>query len=206
MKLATHRHPQEHKSSEGVGYARRKLGKEIKTMKTNTSLLSTLKHGCGCTLAVATTAILLGTAQAQETTKPMKPMKGGEHQMMLNQSKPPTPEETKEMMERCQAMMKHKQAMQADMKAQDADLTAQVAKMNSAPDSKKAGLMAGIVTTMVEQRTAMTAHKAKMDEEMMAHMMKHMQMGAESMAQCPMMKGSSDKPKTAHKEHQSDQK
>ncbi len=206
MKLATDRPPHEHKSSDGAGYARRKLGKEIKTMKTNASLLSTLKLGCGCILAVATTAILLGTAQAQETTKPMKPMKGGEHQMMLNQSKPPTPEETKEMMERCQAMMKHKQSMQADMNAQDAELTAQVAKMNSAADSKKTGLMAAIVTKMVEQRTATTAHKAKVDEEMMAHMMKHMQMGTESMAQCPMMKASSGKSETAHKEHQSEQK
>jgi len=37
---------------------------------------------------------------------------------------------------------------------------------------------------MAEQRVAMDARKAKMDEEMM----QHMQMGKDSMSQCPMMK------------------
>ena len=93
------------------------------------------------------------------------------------------------MMERCQAMKEQKEKMMADMKAQDAELTVQVAKMNSAPENKKLDLMAAVVTQMVEQRTAMNVRKAKMDEEMMKHMMQHMQMGKESMSQCPMMKG-----------------
>jgi hypothetical protein len=79
--------------------------------------------------------------------------------------------------------------MMADMKAQDAELTEQLTKMNSAPEDKKMGLMAAVVTHMVEQRIAMDARKAKMEEAMMQHMMQHMQMGKESMAQCPMMKG-----------------
>jgi hypothetical protein len=93
------------------------------------------------------------------------------------------------MMERCQAMKEQKEKMMADMKAQDAELAVQVAKMNSAPENKKLDLMAAVVTQMVEQRTAMNVRKAKMDEEMMKHMMQHMQMGKESMSQCPMMKG-----------------
>ena len=96
------------------------------------------------------------------------------------------------MMERCQAMKEQKQKMMAEMKAQDAELTAQVAKMNSAPEDKKMGLMAAILTHMVEQRIAMDARKAKMEEEMMKHMMQHMQMGKESISQCPMMKGMKD--------------
>ena len=96
------------------------------------------------------------------------------------------------MMERCQAMKEQKEKMMADMKAQDAELTVQVAKMNSAPENKKLDLMAAVVTQMVEQRTAMNVRKAKMDEEMMKHMMQHMQMGKESMSQCPMMKGMKD--------------
>src|ERR1019366_7375470 len=82
------------------------------------------------------------------------------------------------MTERCQAM-----------KAQDADLTEQLTKMNNAPEDKKMGMMAAVLTHMVEQRITMDARKAKMDEEMMQHMMQHMQMGKESMSQCPMMKG-----------------
>jgi hypothetical protein len=89
------------------------------------------------------------------------------------------------MMERCQAMKEQKEKMMADMKAQDAELTEQLTKMNSAPEDKKMGLMAAVITHMVEQRITMDARKAKMEEEMM----QHMQMGKESMAQCPMMKG-----------------
>jgi hypothetical protein len=93
------------------------------------------------------------------------------------------------MMERCQQMKEQKQKMTAEIKAQDAELTEQVAKMNGAPADKKMDLMAAVITHMVEQRIAMDARKAKMEEEMMKHMMEHMQMGKESMAQCPMMKG-----------------
>ena len=49
------------------------------------------------------------------------------------------------------------------------------------------GLMAAVVTKMAEQRMTMEARKAKMEEEMMKHMMRHMQMGKESMSQCPMI-------------------
>lgn len=49
---------------------------------------------------------------------------------------------------------------------------------------------------MVEQRITMDARKAKMEEEMMKHMMQHvmqyMQMGKDSISQCPMMKGMKD--------------
>ena len=93
------------------------------------------------------------------------------------------------MMQRCQAMKEQKQKMMADIKAQDAELTAQVAKMNSAPENEKLDLMAAVVTHMQEQQRAMNVRKAKMDEAMMQHMMQHMQMGKESMSQCPMMKG-----------------
>jgi hypothetical protein len=93
------------------------------------------------------------------------------------------------MMERCQEMKEQKQKMKEDMDAQNAQLTEQLVKMNSAPEDKKMDLMASVLTLMVEQRIAMDAQKAKMDEEMMQHMMQHMQMGKESMSQCPMMKG-----------------
>ena len=105
------------------------------------------------------------------------------------------------MMERCQEMKEQKQKMMADMKAQDAELTEQVARMNSAPEDKKLGLIASAVTRMVEQRTAMNARMAKMQEKMM----EHMQMGKESMLQCPMMKeikGMDETSTGARKEHQ----
>jgi hypothetical protein len=91
-------------------------------------------------------------------------------------------------MECCQDMKEQKQKMMAEMKAQDAELTVQLAEMNSAPADKKLGLLAAIVTHMVEQRTAMNARMEKMHEEMMEHTMQHKQMGTESKTPCPMKK------------------
>ncbi len=113
------------------------------------------------------------------------------------------------MMERCQKMKEQKQKVMAEMKTQDAELSEQIARMNSAPEDKKLGLMAAIVTHMAEQRSAMNAQMGKMQGEMMQHMMQHMQMGKESMSQCPMMKGMKDmddKSDGAHKEHHEEQK
>jgi hypothetical protein len=116
------------------------------------------------------------------------------------------------MMDRCQKMKQQKQKMMADMKVQDDQLMEQVAEMNRAPHDKKIGLMAVVLTHMAEQRIAMDARKAKMDEEMMQHMMEHMQMGKDSMSQCPMMKDMKsmndmgDKSDDAHKEHHEEQK
>lgn len=97
------------------------------------------------------------------------------------------------MTESPQAMMQRHQAMMADMKAKDAELTAQVAKMNSAPTNQKLDLLAAIVTRLVEQRTAMTAHMGMMQEEMMKCTMPGMPMGKESMSKHPMKSGMDDK-------------
>lgn len=103
------------------------------------------------------------------------------------------------MMDRCMEMAKMKKKMMADMKAQDAELTAQVAKMNKAPKNEKVTLMAAVLTSMVEQRTAMHAGMEKMQGKMMQHMMQHMQMGKESMMKCPMMQGMDEQSGDAHK-------
>jgi len=113
------------------------------------------------------------------------------------------------MMEGCKEIKAQKQKMKEDIKAQNTKLTEHVAEMNSAPKDKKIHIMAAVVTHIVEQRITMDAHKAKMEEDMMKHMMQHMQMGKESMAQCPMMKGMKDmddKSGDAHKQHQKEQK
>ena len=110
------------------------------------------------------------------------------------------------MMDACKEMKEKKEKMKEDMKAQDSELTEQIAKMNSAPEDKKIGLMAAVITRMTEQRIAMDARKAKMEDEMMKHMMQHMEMGKESMAQCPMMKGMDAKSATPHKNHHEEQK
>ncbi len=106
------------------------------------------------------------------------------------------------MMEHCQEMKEQKQKLKEDGKAQDDRLTGQLSEMNRAPEDKKMGLMATVLTNMVEQRITMDARKAKMEEAMMKHMMEHMQIGKESMSQCPMMKGMDENSAGAHKEHQ----
>ena len=111
------------------------------------------------------------------------------------------------MMERCQEMKEQKQRVKADIKAQDAQLMEQLAGINRAPEDKKMGLMAAVLTHMVEQRIAMDARKAQMEEAMMQNMMQHMQMGKESMSHCPMMTDMKDMDKSSpgtHKEHQAE--
>lgn len=93
------------------------------------------------------------------------------------------------MKQGCQDMMQKRAKMMEETKAEDAALTQEIEKMNAAPDDKKIGLIADIVTHMTEQRVAMHARMEKMQEQMMQHMMGHMQMGKESMSMCPMMKG-----------------
>lgn len=141
-------------------------------------------------LALALSIWQPGHAQPSETS-PKKMMMGGR------------------MMERCQEMKDKKEKMMTETKAQDAELTAKVAEMNRAPADKKAGLVAAVVTRMVEQRAAMHEKMGRMQDEMMVHMMEHMQMGKESMAQCPMMKGMKgmdEKSAGVHKEHTDAQK
>jgi hypothetical protein len=109
------------------------------------------------------------------------------------------------MMEDCKAMKQQKQTMAADMKAEAAALTEHVARMNAASKEKKTEVMAEVLTHMVNQQNAMDARKAKMEEEMMKHMMQHMQLGKDSMAKCPMMTMADD-PATTPGEHHHDGK
>ena len=92
-------------------------------------------------------------------------------------------------MKSCQEMMEKKEKMMAEMKVRNDDLTAEIATMNSAPNDKKLDLLAAVVTHMDQHRTSMNEKKDKMHEEMMGHMMEHMQMGQGTMSHCPMMKG-----------------
>jgi hypothetical protein len=112
-------------------------------------------------------------------------------------SQTPTPGEKMmkmegKMMDQCKAMMDEKAKMSAEMKVQDADLTAEAAAMNAAPENKKLGLLADLVTHMLQHRTEMNARMEKMQGDGMKHMMQHMEMGDGSMSQCPMMKGMMD--------------
>jgi hypothetical protein len=89
---------------------------------------------------------------------------------------------------KCQAMMAEKDKMMADMKAADQRLDGLVATMNTASGPEKPAATAAVVTEMVTQDRAMRDGMMKMHEDMMGHMMEHMQAGKDSMAGCPMMK------------------
>ena len=162
------------------------------------------------TVTLAACAMVFTGAQravAQEDLQGQaKQPKSGSMDMskMMHGSAKEEPMTEAKMMQQCQDMKAQKKRMKEDMQAQDAQLTGQLAEMNRAPRDKKVGLMAAALTNMVEQRIAMDARKAKMEEEMMKHMMQHMQMGKESMSQCPMMKEMKDmdeKSTSAHKDH-----
>ena len=101
--------------------------------------------------------------------------------------KPPSGMEAK-----CQAMMAEHEKMMADMKVADQRLDALVTKMNSATGMEKPAVTATVVTEMVTQHRTMRDGMMKMNEDMMHHMMEHMQAGMDSMAMCPMMKSMGD--------------
>jgi hypothetical protein len=175
-----------------------------KTMKTRTGLIL---FAIG---ALVLTSAMSAGAQLEQSGQTKQPQPGSMDmsKMMQGPAQAPAMTEAK-MMEGCQEMKEQKQKMAEDMKAQDDQLSAQLTQMNRAPEDQKMGLMAAVVTNMVEQRITMDARKAKMEEAMMNHMMQHMQMGKESMAQCPMMKDMKDmaeKSAVAHKGHQEGQK
>lgn len=73
----------------------------------------------------------------------------------------------------------------ADRTAQDAQLAGQISEMNRAPADKKLNLMAVVITTMAEQRTASNVRMEKMQEEMMALR----EMGKEPISPDAMMEG-----------------
>ena len=109
-----------------------------------------------------------------------------------------------EMKEHCKVMIAEKQEMIDAMKAQDALLTAQVEEMNKAPESKKVGLMAALLTHVVEQRISMDVRKGKMEEHMVKHMEEHMSMG-KGAKKCSLMGGTKDKEED-EKEEKSEKK
>ena len=95
---------------------------------------------------------------------------------------------TPAMEAKCQAMMAEHEKMMADMKAADHRLDDLVATMNAASGTEKMAATATAVTEKVTQDRTMRDGMMKMQQDMMGHMMEHMQAGKESMASCPMMK------------------
>ena len=102
----------------------------------------------------------------------------------------------------CEEMKAEKAKLAAEQSVQDAELNAMIAAMNSAPDDRKVGQMANVITKMVAQRMAMDARKAKMEEDMMKHMMAHVSQGPKSAAKCSMMKDMDKKSGEGHEGHE----
>ena len=122
------------------------------------------------------------------------------------QPMPMPPGQSMQMPAECQAMMQKMQSMHTAQKAMDDRLTALVAEMNTAKGSAKVDRMALVINEMVTQRKQMRDEMIAMMPDTMNHMMQHMQSGMmsgmQSMANCPMMRGSSQPSQPANKEHE----
>ena len=99
-----------------------------------------------------------------------------------------------QLAEHCREMKEQRLNIRADIKVQDARLTEQLAELNGATDDKKVGLMAAVLTSVVEQRIAMDVRRAKLEDGMMRHVMQHVQTGKDSTPPCPMCAGESKSP------------
>ena len=105
----------------------------------------------------------------------------------------------KGMIQSCEKMKDGKQTLIDEMEAQDAALAAAVVKMNAATSEEKSVQLAAIVTTLVEQKTALRVGMVALHSQTVAHMMEHMQNGKDSMMSCPMMKDTDDRPAGSRK-------
>ena len=99
------------------------------------------------------------------------------------------------MMPDCAAMMQQHEAMQKHMAEMNAKLQTLVDEMNKAKGSARIDKTAAVINELVAQRAMMQKQMMDMQPKMMEHMMEHMMKGmADSMAGCPMMKGSEKAP------------
>ena len=118
------------------------------------------------------------------------------------------PPGAEKMLDSCRKIKEQKQKIQEDIKAQNAELSALARKMNGAPADLQLDLMAALVTKMIEQKAATDARRAKLEQEMMTHLMQHMQhmqKTGEPKCQCPMMKERKDLKKEKDPEEKSDE-
>lgn len=88
----------------------------------------------------------------------------------------------------CQAMMERHKEMQSQMAQMDQKLSDLVMKMNAAKGNDKVEAVAAVVNELADQRKRMHKRMADHQGMMMKHMGAHMQAGASSMMDCPMMK------------------
>ena len=140
----------------------------------------------GLTLAVVLVpAALVAQTPTPAAQQPQGTMMGGQQGGMMGGQGG--------MMPDCQAMRTQLQETKGKLDAMDVSLDKLVAEMNAAKGSKKVDAMAAVISELVSQRKAARGMMMQMQPAMMAHMMRHMQMGmmqgaAASMADCPMMK------------------
>ena len=74
-----------------------------------------------------------------------------------------------EKIERGHEMQEQKQKMKKDMKAQDVQLTEQLSKMNCASEDKEMGLMAAVLTHLMDQRITMDGGRTRRTGSRAAH-------------------------------------
>jgi hypothetical protein len=91
------------------------------------------------------------------------------------------------MDERCRLLREQRVRLQQDLQAQDTELAERVVLMNRAGADIKLTLMAEVVTRLVAQRLAIHARQERFEDEVMRHIMQHLQEGRAAMANCPMM-------------------
>ena len=97
-----------------------------------------------------------------------------------------------QMMNQCTKLQAHRQHIAEDLKAEDEELAARVVQLNAAPADTKITELSVIVTRLVAQRTVTHARQSQIEQEMMQHLLHHLQMGKSSLAACPLLKSTMD--------------
>ena len=94
--------------------------------------------------------------------------------------------------QQCQELLRLQQKATEDQIAQNTELHERALMIRQAPDDQKLVLISQFLTRLTEQKSEDAKREKKMQLLITAHLLKHMQMAAPTLHQCPMMSDPTD--------------
>lgn len=88
----------------------------------------------------------------------------------------------------CQELKELRDELRTDQRQQAADLAKEISKVNAAPAEQQVALLTQALTHLTEQQSKMNVRLTDLDDEMLQHQMLHIQLGSNSIPECPLLK------------------
>lgn len=88
----------------------------------------------------------------------------------------------------CEELKQQRDKLRSDTRLQGVAMTRELAKMNAASAEEYPRLLSLVVNQIAVQQSAMAERQAQLDDDMLEHVMKHIQLGGDSVAPCPLIR------------------